>query len=56
MHPWLTGMGLYSLKTELEDLSLKYRYPEVYNEISEKIKLTEETTAPPDQSFLTAHH
>ncbi len=40
--PLAHRMGLYSLKTELEDLSLKYRYPEVYNEISEKIKLTEE--------------
>ncbi|MEZ5072787.1 MAG: RelA/SpoT family protein, partial [Bacteroidales bacterium] len=40
--PLAHRLGLYSLKTELEDLSLKFRYPEVYNEISEKIKLTEE--------------
>jgi GTP pyrophosphokinase len=40
--PLAHRMGLYSLKTELEDLSLKYRYPEVYSEIAEKIKLTEE--------------
>jgi len=40
--PLAHRMGLYRLKTELEDLSLKYRYPEVYNEIGEKIKLTED--------------
>lgn len=36
--PLAHRMGLYTIKTELENLSLKYEHPEDYNSIAEKIK------------------
>lgn len=36
--PLANRLGLYRLKVELEDLSLKYSKPEIYNQIKEGIK------------------
>jgi guanosine-3',5'-bis(diphosphate) 3'-pyrophosphohydrolase len=36
--PMAHRLGLYSIKSELEDLSLKFKEPTVYEEISQKLK------------------
>ena len=40
--PLAHRIGLYNIKTELEDLGLKYTEPEVYNDILSKIKESKE--------------
>tara|TARA_R100001369_G_scaffold20091_1_gene36575 strand:- start:49917 stop:52130 length:2214 start_codon:yes stop_codon:yes gene_type:complete len=40
--PLAHRIGLYSIKTELEDLSLKYTEPDVYNDILKKIRESKE--------------
>lgn len=39
--PLAHRLGLFSIKTELEDLSFKYEHPEAYKRISEQIELSE---------------
>jgi len=40
--PLAHRIGLYNIKTELEDLGLKYTEPEVYNDILSKVKESKE--------------
>jgi len=40
--PLAHRIGLYNIKTELEDLGLKYTEPEVYNDILEKLQESKE--------------
>lgn len=61
--PLAHKLGQYQLKTEFEDLSLKYIHPEIYRDIENKIKLneparkrlTEEFIAPIQKALSEQH-
>jgi len=51
--PLAHRLGLYSIKTELEDLALKYEHPLIYREITRKFKDTEEERNKYIQEIIT---
>ncbi|MCP4974635.1 MAG: bifunctional (p)ppGpp synthetase/guanosine-3',5'-bis(diphosphate) 3'-pyrophosphohydrolase [Maribacter sp.] len=54
--PLAHRIGLYNIKTELEDLSLKYTEPEVYQDIASKIEETKEEQQAYIDSFTKVIH
>ncbi len=50
--PLAHRLGIYAIKTELEDLSLKFTEPEKYKEISKKLSQTKEDRAKFIRSFI----
>lgn len=51
--PMAHRLGFYNIKSELEDLSLKYNIPEIYNEISEKLIVAKEQRERYVQEFIS---
>jgi GTP pyrophosphokinase len=54
--PLAHRIGLYNIKTELEDLSLKYTEPDVYNDIAGKIEESKENQQAYIDSFSEIIH
>lgn len=50
--PLAHRLGFYNIKSELEDLSLKYNFPKIYNEISEKLIVAKEKREQYVQKFI----
>lgn len=51
--PLAHRMGLYGIKTEMEDLSMKYIYPSVYTEIARKLAETKASRDKYIDDFIT---
>jgi GTP pyrophosphokinase len=50
--PLAHRLGLYAIKTEMEDLTLKYEHPEVYYDIARKLNETKRSREAYIQSFI----
>ena len=50
--PLAYKLGLYQIKTELENLCLKYRFPEGYEDITKKLAATEQTRSEFIENFI----
>lgn len=50
--PLAYRLGLYQIKTELENLCLKFRFPQVYKEITQKLEATEQTRSEFIENFI----
>lgn len=50
--PLAHRLGLYAIKTELEDLALKYMQPQTYKEITDKLKATKDERNRYIRSFI----
>ncbi len=50
--PLAHRMGLYNIKTEMEDLAMKYREPEAYKEIAQKLSETKKERAKYINEFI----
>ena len=51
--PLAHRLGLYNIKSELEDLSLSYNNPDVYNEITSKLEIAKENRERYIEEFKT---
>lgn len=51
--PLAHRLGFYNIKSELEDLSLKYNMPEIYSEISKKLIIAKECREEYVQEFIS---
>jgi GTP pyrophosphokinase len=51
--PMANRLGLFSIKTELEDLSFKYEHPEEYKQIAQKLEATTSNRVKIYENFAT---
>lgn len=50
--PLANRLGLFPIKTELENLSFKYEYPDIFNEIEHKLEAKQQNTMETFEQFV----